>query len=35
MANLCEVTPEFIAEMYMCDYLAMQRICENFLYPSG
>ena len=35
MANLCEVTPEFIAELHMCDYLAMQRVYERFLYPSG
>ena len=35
MANLCEVTPEFIAELHMADYLAMQRAYEDFLYPSG
>ena len=34
MANLCEVAPEFIAELHMCDYLAMQRAYEGFLYPS-
>lgn len=34
MANLCEVTPEFIAALYMCDYLAIRRVYEGFL-PSG
>ena len=35
MANLCEVTPEFIADMHMVDYLRAQRAYEDFLYPSG
>ena len=35
MANLCEVTPEFVADLHMCDYLKMTAAYESFLYPSA
>ena len=34
-ANLCEVSPETIEELYGADYLALQKAYKNFLSPKS